>query len=224
MDLFSDFNDQKWDDKGTAPENIKSLEGYKKVDIMRGGQEEELGEKVFHYYMSDAGGDPVSAKLFGACRNPLKSIGHCSMKIIVKNYEPLVVGIIVEDDWVEIKQSYLDSLNVQGEPPKEPEVVDMNEVIGLVADLDHDIWCNKGDPPRNKTKIGYVFVSVVRPTDKGNNTFDYQLSDDQNGRSLSATLSGCRRNPLRDVVNCFMKIENNQVKGIIVEDDWVEVK
>ena len=82
---------------------------------MRTVKEEKDGERIFIYYLSSDAGKPLHASLYGAARDPLKGIGHCGMRIIDKNNVMLITGCIVEDDWVEMKPEYLDSLDVYAE-------------------------------------------------------------------------------------------------------------
>ena len=69
--------------------------------------------------MSGGDGSPCKTLLFGAIRDPLKSIGHCKLKVAERNENHVIVGIIVEDDWVEIKEGFLKTLN----PPEPVEKV-----------------------------------------------------------------------------------------------------
>lgn len=226
MDLFSDFDDQKWDNKGEPPQKLTKLDGYKTCNMLRNATEVKDSQKIFTYYMTTDAGIPVTGILYGAARDPLKSIGHCGMKITEKNNVSLVTGCIVEGDWVEMKQEYLDSLDVHGPEKKEEKPARLSLIIGLASDLQGDKWNKKEDPPKNKSKLGYHYVNVIHCEAMGNGAFDYSVSDDD-GAIKHVTLNGADRDPLRQVGNCYLKFakegSKEVIKGIIVADDWVEM-
>ena len=49
--------------------------------------------------MSGGDGSPCKTLLFGAIRDPLKSIGHCKLKVAERNENHVIVGIIVETNY-----------------------------------------------------------------------------------------------------------------------------
>lgn len=75
---------------------------------------------------------------------------------------------------------------------------------------------------------GYVFYNLLRdhPETKGD-VLTYYLSTDD-GKLLQADLHAAKRDPLKSISHCYLKVSkdgaNNKITGIIVEDDWVELK
>lgn len=73
--------------------------------------------------------------------------------------------------------------------------------------------------------IGYQYVNILRCNKNGEGTFTYTVSDDD-GRAMEVQLDGAARDPFRSVGNCFMKLVKedgkSNIKGIMVDDDWVE--
>jgi len=108
--------------------------------MLRNSKEEKDGEHIFHYYMTSDAGKPVHASIYGAARDPLKSIGHCHIRITDKNNALLITGCIVEDDWVEMKPEYLDSLDVHGPEKKEekPARISLSKSLQIIKIIKFD--------------------------------------------------------------------------------------
>ena len=73
--------------------------------------------------------------------------------------------------------------------------------------------------------VGYGYYNIVRDApDKVDGNFDYYLSA-ADGAPCKGMIVGAIRDPLRSIGNCFMKINSaRQITGIIVDQDWVEMK
>ncbi|XP_057297994.1 uncharacterized protein LOC130628945 [Hydractinia symbiolongicarpus] len=225
MDLMSDLCKNSWENKGIPSEDRKTLTstGYASYNIFRRAPSDEKDDCMKYYLSSDAG-VPCQGVLYGASRDPLKSIGHCYMKVKEIKDSHVIIGIIVEDDWVEMKQSFLDTIHVP-----EPVKKEVNEVdLSIGGDLDLNKWEKKGVAPKIKSDKGYVFYNLLRdhPETKGDILMYYLSTDD--GNLLQADLHAAKRDPLKSISHCYLKIAkdgaNNKITGIIVEDDWVELK
>ncbi|XP_002164373.1 uncharacterized protein LOC100200457 [Hydra vulgaris] len=217
MDLINDLFDDKWEYKGQAPQKTRGT-GYNAYDILHATTHSDHIE----YLVSGGDDTPNKNMLYGAKRDPLKNIGHCKLKFANRNNNHVIVGIIVEDDWVEMKDSFLQTINP-------PEYVDKSLKkqesinLGLISDLQKTKWCSKGKPPRNKSSLGYKYYTLLRSHpehDEKTGNFKYCLSDDS--VTTNALLNGASRDPLKSVGNCFLKIVKEEIHGIIIEDDWVE--
>ena len=57
----------------------------------------------FCYIISDDDGRAIEVFLYGAARDPLRSVANCLLKIVDEDGKKLVKGIMVDDDWVEMK-------------------------------------------------------------------------------------------------------------------------
>ena len=52
-------------------------------------------------------------------------------------------------------------------------------------------------------------------------TYYLYTTDDDDG-IMMATLKGVTQDPLKDVRRCYLKISSDIIKGIILDNDWVE--
>ena len=55
------------------------------------------------YYLSTPEGRLFYAHLFNAKRDPLKSIGNAYLKLVKENGKDVIKGMMIEEDWVEVK-------------------------------------------------------------------------------------------------------------------------
>ena len=74
------------------------------------------------------------------------------------------------------------------------------------------------------TILGYTYVTVVR-TANDNGERSYYLND-ADGRPFQGYLPNAKGDPLDSIINCYIKLaeENGKqiIKGMIVDNDWVE--
>lgn len=180
-------------------------------------------DKCLRYYLNSNAGSPDQGLLFGASRDLLKDVGHCWFTFVDKEPGKLITGISIEDDWVIMKPDYLATFG-EYKAPKVEHVLMRSETIdmGIYGDLVHDKWDRKGKAPRGKGKLGYHFMEVVRSSDTGNHTFEVGLGDDR-GTTHSAKITEAQRNPFHAITKGYFKIVDGIIKGVMVEDDWVEM-
>ena len=67
----------------------------------------------------------------------------------------------------------------------------------------------------------YTFVKSHPDHDDKTGNFVYYLTDDS--VATCGLLKEASRDPLKSIASCYLKIVNGEIKGIIVEDDWVEM-
>ncbi|XP_002163081.1 uncharacterized protein LOC100209607 [Hydra vulgaris] len=98
LGLISDLEVDQWTEKEEPPWN-KSKIGYSYYSIRR--NKPEVINGVLKYHLASDQGLSINAFLKGARRDPLRSIGNVYLKI--DNFDE-IIGIIVENDWVEKNQ------------------------------------------------------------------------------------------------------------------------
>jgi len=221
--LLSDLDESKWMDcKDPIPADKHKMSNgpYNPWGIVK----MEKHDLYLQYYLNSNAGNPNQGLLYGAHRDLLKSVGHCWMTFVEKEPGNVITGIAIEDDWVVMKPEYLATFGAPKPKQKVEPVLQRSETIdmGIYGDLVHDKWDKKGKPPRGKGKLDYHFMEVVRTSDAGNHTFDVGLGDDH-GNTHSAKITCAQRNPFHSITKGYFKIVDGVIKGVMVEDDWVEM-
>lgn len=223
FDLLSDLDESKWmKSKDEVPKNRKDMANgtYHPWGIVKVQPE----DNCLRYYLNSNSGAPNQGLLFGARRNPLKSVGHCWMTFEEKEPGNVITGISIEDDWVLMQLEYLKEFGDPVPQDKVEHVLQRSETIdmGIYGDLVHCKWEKKGKPPRGKGSLGYHYMEVLRHSDLGDHCFEIGLGDDH-GNSHNATITCAQRNPFHAITKGYFKIVDGIIKGVMVEDDWVEM-
>ena len=65
-------------------------------------------------------------------------------------------------------------------------------------------------------------MEVLHTTDAGPHTFMVSLGDDK-GNSIKAKITEAQRNPFHAITKGHFKIVDGIIKGIMVENDWLEM-
>lgn len=100
-------------------------------------------------------------------------------------------------------------------------------MFGMHSDLSHDIWDELSDPPENKKNWeGYAKFGIGRNEVKDDHIL-FNLTT-MSGDPRTGLLYGAVRNPLKNVLNGYMNIQDRKqgevITAICVEEDWVKMK
>lgn len=224
--LLSDLDSNNWEDSADElPKNKKEWDGYARYNVSR---HDAKGEFI-KYFLTTNAGDPLQGLLYGAQRNPLKNVLHCYMNIVERKPGNIITGIAVEDDWVKMTPDYLSSFPVKTEADKEAEKqsqAEKQEVdIGIFSDLDKGKWERKGETPRMKGNLGYEFQEVLRTEVDGSGKNQYKIFlCSSTGHQSVAKLPHTLRDALHSVTKGYFKIENDIMIGMMIEEEWFEMK
>lgn len=221
--LLSDLDTKIWKNSDEAPpKNKKTMAGgtYAPWGIVKAAPQKDC----LKLFLNSNSGAPSEGLLYGASRNPLKNVGHCWMIFEEKAPGKVITGIAIEDDWVVMLPEYLASFGEKTEEEKVEHVLVRSETIdmGIYGDLVHSKWDNKGKPPRGKGNLGYHYYEVLRTSELGNASHEIALGDDH-GNSIMATITCAQRNPFHSITKGYFKIVDGIIKGVMVEDDWIEM-
>jgi len=223
MGLLSDLDQSIWKNSDVdPPEHKKTMAGgtYAPWGIVKASQEKDY----LKLFLNSNSGAPSEGLLYGARRNPLKNVGHCWMSIEEKEPGRVITGIAIENDWVIMLPKFLSSFGEKKEEEKVEHVLVRSETIdmGIYGDLVHNKWDNKGKPPRGKGSLGYHYYEVLRTSDLGDASYEIALGDDH-GNSIKAKITCAQRNPFHSITKGYFKIVDGIIKGVMVEDDWIEM-
>jgi len=222
--LLSHLDKTKWHDSPTsAPENKKSMAGgtYAPYGVINA----VVKDNYIEFFLSHNNGTQRQGLLYSARSNPLRDVGHCWFSF---REDSVITGVCIEDDWVVINDDYLSTIPIHVAEKEQAELKRAETIdMGIYGDLVHDKWDKKEKAPRGKGKLGYHKYEILRSEQSGENEFTVYLCSDPQGVQSSAKICEAQRNPFRQILNCFLKIaaENgsNIIKGVMVEQDWVEM-
>lgn len=226
--LLSDLDKTKWQDsKEEPPSDKKKMAGgtYDVWGIVKVASEPDH----LKYFLNSNSGAPNQGLLYYSERNPLKNVGHCWMTFLGREQGNVITGIAIEDDWVIMKPEVIEEMKQKYGPPIPKEeleraVLMRSETIdmGIYGDLTHNKWDKKDKPKRGQRPSDYHFCEVLHSTEAGPNAFLISLGDDK-GNSIKATITEAQRNPFHAITKGHFKIVDGIIKGVIVEEDWVEM-
>jgi len=222
--LLSDLDKKVWKDSPVEPPpDKKKMAGgtYHPWGIVKVSPE----KNYLRYFLNSNTTGPDEFLLYGAERNPLKDVGHCWMAYEEKEPGKVITGMAIENDWVIMLPNYLATFKEKTGEGKVQHVLKRSETIemGIYCDLEHDKWDKKkGKLPRGKGNLGYHYYEVLRQSDLGNKMHEIALGDDH-GNSIMATITCAQRNPFHAITKGYFKIVDGIIKGVMVDDDWVEM-
>lgn len=222
MDLMFSLQGEHWQNKGEPGDNPGSIEGYSHYTLVRMTQPtKELTVQI--HLQDNEKYSPHSGSLMylGSKYNPLKGTTNAYLRL---NGDE-IIGIIVEDDWVERKH-WTEVVVVQEEQaPEKADEISFN-IMSFVSDLDRTHWCPMGTPARKKPDEyrRYRLLRMETPSDDLTVKLHITHSDGDKKEVFIRFIESKSRSPLRDIGSCFLKVEGDDVTGIIVEDDWAERK
>lgn len=217
------MDQSKWHDAPEPPpSNKKKMEGgtyaaYGITNIMPKSDHIE-------YFLTHDNGTQRRGLLYHAERNPLKDVGHCWFRFDDRD---VIMGIAIESDWICINDDVLATIT----PPKPAEKKELKHQetidMGVYGDLIHGKWKKNGDAPhRGRAQLGfhkYVIIRAEEGDPKDPHQYKVFLSSDPQGVQSSALIKECKCNPFKSIQSAFLKIDNEEINGIMVEDDWVEL-
>jgi len=174
--------------------------------------------------------------LYFAKENPFKDVGHAWFEFDDRD---VITGMAIEDDWVVLgKEEKEDEPNTQAKvlasitPPveKKPEIKRAETVdLGIYGDLDHTRWekHKEGAPHMGRAGKGYhMFKINGMKGDFKDGTVQVAV-EQQGGENIIAcpTMNHCKLNPFRSMTKAFLKIEQDEIVGVMTEcDEWVSKK
>jgi len=211
--ILTSLDSSKWKNSDSPPGNKADVAGgsYEEFAVM----DTTTNADHLKYVLVPDKGDPCKGLLYGNTSDPIRGVSSCWFAF---GKGDIIKGMILEDDWVVMKDEYLAEL--------EANVKDVNEPpdMGLFFDLNVDKWQKKGSPPGGKAKLGYIEYNITQVDVVSESELEVQVAKTSNGDSSSVKIIDVVYNCFRSTPTCFLKLNKGLVVGIMTKDDWIIMK
>jgi len=233
--ILSDLDDKNWSDSATSPPDDKRkdkewLKTYGVYGITRCTEE---GDHM-RLGLSHDNGTQRKGLLYHAKDDPFKEVGHAWFAFDDRD---VIIGMAIEQDWVVMGTKEKPQAEVlKGIKPPVEKVKEIKRAetvdLGVYGDLDHSKWQKHRDgaPHMGRAGKGYHMYNINGP--KGDLkdgsirlAIELETAEGADNHIACPAMHNVRVNPFRSMTRAFLKIENDEIVGVMTEsDEWVDRK